>query len=816
LGGGANEVAIGLEQFGVGNVSRPGDWVGVRVRLTDSSPRERNVLVRLAVPDPDGDTAVAERQLTLNPGIAQGAWLYFRVPFRFDPTAGVVASVHVAEEPPPGSPSGRYEAGELLGRQRLLPTPANSVVPSTLGMLAVIGRDDMGLQSYAVRTPGAGGATTTPFGHESSEVATGLAVAALPDRWMGYMPLWGLVWGPAVEPTEVRGEQARAIREWVERGGHLVVVLPAVGQQWTNPESNELHEIMPVVTVSRREGVDMEAYRPLLQRMRTGSALPRNAVVHTMTPLATAEANEAIRVLNGPDGECVVARRLVGAGMVTLVGLDLGSGALRASGGLRADAFWHRVFGRRGSLEGATADAAGVNAIASRDMVPYDGQVARLIEKRGRAAGGVLLGFVVFIVYWLVAGPLGFALLRSRKRTQHAWMLFVAASGVFTVLAWGGATLLRPSRVEAVHVTMLDHVYGQPISRARTWASVLVPRYGESTIALGDPADLGSRRSPGLITAWDEPSTTAAAVMFPDARQYVVDATDWESIRVPARWTIKQVQADWSGGPRWRMPAPIAPTGDGELRLVQPTPSDTRAMIEGVLKHELPGALRDVLVVVVRGQSDIGVPIEIAGEAAQTTQDAAAAQRIRRQLASEGPLYADAFMFSYSEWRPGEDLDLSLVTRGRQGEASARTGLRRFLPMSQSNPGLGFLERVSPPTDWLRGLSFMTLLEPPDLEGQNGASRAAAQRQLTHTLDLGRWFTQPCVIVIGLLDDPPGVEGATPESRQSPVPIAVDGALAATEGVTVVRWVYPLASNPPGYRQREAAEAEGAAGAPAP
>ncbi len=789
---GSGSVNVSLETFGVGNISRPGEWVGVRLRLTDSSPRERDVLVRIALPDADGDTMVAERKITLNPGVAQGTWLYFRVPFSFDSNRGATASVYEAIVPEDADPAAGFVPGRLLARQTVAPTPANSLIPKTMGVLGVIGNDELALKRYAVRSDGGTlSGMYSPYGHEATELVPGLAPASLPDRWMGYAPMWALVWGPSVEPSQIRGEQARAIREWVERGGHLVIVLPSVAQQWTNSESNELHDMLPVVTVNRREGIDMEPYRPLLQRYRSSELTRDKGVIHTFEPMATASPNEAIRVLSGPDGGCVVARRLVGAGMVTLVGLDLGSNNVRAA--TRADVFWHRIFGRRGSLEGGNAESLTQAAAQPRDIAVYDVDLAGLIEKRGRAAGGVLLGFIVFIIYWLIAGPVGFAILKGRKQTRHAWLAFVIASALFTLLAWGGASMLRPGRVEASHITFLDHVYGQPLSRARTWVSILLPKYGDSRIAIGDPAELGERRSPGVIAPWDQPQDQAVAVSFPDSRQYVVDAREWESMRVPSRWTIKQVQADWSGGPRWKMPRPVVAgtQTEGKLEIVATAPSDLQGMVSGVLRHEMPGTLHDVFVVVVRGQSELGPVLDPPPSAANF-----------RARMSEGPLLASAFLFSYQTWPAGEELDLSIITRGRQGDVSADRGLERFQPVSEAGGAMsGFGARAVAPKDWLSAVSFMTLLKPPTLDRDASASssgradRASALRMVTHGLDLGRWFTQPCVIIIGRMDDTvPGGSG------ESPVPIAVDGVLAPTNGTTMVRWIYPLPDSPPAFR----------------
>ncbi|MBC7834429.1 MAG: hypothetical protein H7Y88_04920 [Phycisphaerales bacterium] len=59
---------------------------------------------------------------------------------------------------------------------------------------------------------------------------------------------------------------------------------------------------------------------------------------------------------------------------------------------------------------------------------------------------------------------------------------------------------------------------------------------------------------------------------------------------------------------------------------------------------------------------------------------------------------------------------------------------------------------------------------------------------MTHALDLSRWLTQPCIIIIGQM----------PGGAPSPTPIYVDDQAISTKGHTVVRWIYPLPADPPG------------------
>jgi hypothetical protein len=68
--------------FGVGGVARPGDWVGLKLNIKDSSDRQREVIIRFSLTDADGDKPLPERSLTTNPGVNQPLWVYFRLPRR--------------------------------------------------------------------------------------------------------------------------------------------------------------------------------------------------------------------------------------------------------------------------------------------------------------------------------------------------------------------------------------------------------------------------------------------------------------------------------------------------------------------------------------------------------------------------------------------------------------------------------------------------------------------------------------------------------------------------------------------------------------
>lgn len=792
---GSGEVQVKLERFGVGALARPGEWTAIKIQFLDSAPKPREIIVRLAGVDPDGDTPLYQREFTTNPGTWQSAWLYLRLPYWYLPDQPIAVTIHEALEAGTTgantdvSASG-FVAGRLLGSGQVLPASPQAIVEPQVGLMAIVGNSTYGLGRYASRT---GGQAWSPMGHEILEIAPRLAPDDLPDRWQGLSQFDLLVWGGG-DPGELRGDRAKALREWVERGGHLVVILPPVGETWTNRVSNELYDMLPAVAITRKEGVDLEPFRAMLTRKKPGDApMPKNAVVHELVPRGEASLAEAMPILNSPDGPCVVARRLVGTGAVTLVGIDASQRSLVDFDLLDPDIFWHRVLGRRGELPTSSelndaqlkAQQNGTVSMQSRQMMKFDADIAREIAKTGRSATGVLMGVALFVLYWGAAGPAGYAILKRKGIVRHAWLGYLATAGVFTAIAWGGATIMRPGRTEASHLTFLDHIYGQPVQRARTWASILIPRYGVATLSVGEPAsgDDAKKHSGNLISAFDPPwSTDRGAAMFPDTRGYVIDTRRPDSIVVPTRATVKQIQADWSGGPRWEMPRPIwpklpegakAPEGAPKLEL------DANRQLQGLLTHNLPGPLEDVIVMVNLGQ----MPLATGG--------------------SGRSMWARTSAYKMAKWAPGEPLDMALVTKTKSEGDSYLAGLVDSgayydTVTGKMNVNTGNI------AERLNAIAFFPMFAPPEFTAHSmlaGSSSGPnlAQRAATHGWDLGRWFTQPCVIIVGQL-------GSSGGGLECPMPLYLDGAPVKAKGRTVVRWVYPLPPAPPTFKQQAAAE----------
>lgn len=771
----ADEIRVNVVQYGLGQAARAGDWAGVQINLLDSATEQREVLLRLAVRDADGDRALYDRVVTANPGVEQSFWLYARLPFRAaDDPPGVLVFEAIET-----SGQSAYRAGRLLGRWDPAPSQGSAILPPQLGLAAVVGPYAAGLEQYNVSVSNRPWA---PLGHELTRVVTGVTIPSLPDHWQGLEAFDTLLWTESTtrdtEPSALTPERARAVRTWVERGGHLIILLPPAGDPWFGAP-HPLRALLPdIQRPDRREGVDLATIRPLL----TESAdvrLPTNAVLHTFSPRPGADPEDAQRVLTTPDGACVAIRRVVGSGAVTVVGLDLTSGPLRRLALPDAESFWHRVLGRRGDvrrIEEFEKQELSDAGNARRDL-DFDHDISASIARTGRAVQGILFGLVVFITYWLVAGPVGYLILKRRNLHQHAWVAFVAATAAFTALAWAGATTLRPKRVSLTHLTLLDFVAGQPDARARTWTSVMLPSYGSATISLQPPATDANAARPditNLLTPWEPPGNIIGWTKgFPDNTGYHVDAKAPDTLTVPTRATIKQLRADIAGVTSWSPPALQRAPGD----LDDPRITIQGASLTGVIAHNLPAPMTDVRVLINPGQ----VRVRPGGSALGAEPVA--------PIVVLAPRFADE-----NKWNPGEPLDLAAITTPKAVADSRsfdyfRQAVRYGVATGEIGPSSsGSL------TQRLLAARFISQMAPPNFRDERDTvATRLARRVSTHAWDLGRWMTTPCVIVTGFVDIP--TRDASPQGV--PFPIYVEGRAAPASGLTMVTWIYPLPDDPP-------------------
>ena len=809
----APPLSVSLESFGVDGAFRPGDWTGVRLRVGGATLPQA-VRLEIEVPDADGDIAVATRSTVLTPGQQTSRWLYLRTP----PVASTSAiaerlfTVRIFEEIDGARGAELAVARISPASGAAAPLPVG-LEEGLMGVIAPRAAGGLGLEAYDTLPPGL---STIPALNDRVRIATGLDPRDLPDRWEGWWSFSALVWAgdaPSHRPEQLGFDEGRALLEWVERGGTLVVVLPESGDPWlstgTVRRRHFLSDLLPDSGVERHTGVEVATVLPALSKSPRWRDERATISIRTFDPTALPPAWTPLLLLpksspNGTtaaplSGATIAIERRLGVGRLVLFGIDLERlrrMGLQEGGLPQADSVWNRLLGRRGDTltagEYARLDGSEPRRLVRRLGEENDLGGGRLVADRiglsGQAALGVLSAMVLFGAYWLVAGPIGFAVLRSLRRERLAWIVFLLVAAGFTLVAWWGSGFLRQSRTRVIHVSVLDAIategpdasVGAPaMLRIESWFSAALPGYGRTRLALaGD----GTRRD--LLSSWSPPPGEDRG-RFPDTARYDLPIDSPQALAIPSRATAATFHLAWLGAPssEWQGWPRSLPGHPVEL-VTDPEAADPTLLLRGRLRHDLPQALADVRV------------IHVTPYATPLPRFAPGPLPIVEEP-GEMPLHGRFVILP--EWPAGETLDLERVLYPR-GPAPARergpeslsfqVRARYYDPLAGRGGTLAPRQVALAREDPIRAFDMLGLYSmlPPPPYLQNPppvVDPLRIRRMLGHRMDLGAWFTRPCLIVIGYL---PG--------SALPAPLSIDGAVPPSEGLTMVRWVLPLPALP--------------------
>jgi len=801
----ADEVTVALEQFGALRAFRPGDVTGICVSLRSNLNEPVECMVQWDLPNADGDLVSHTRTATLTPGQSTRRWLYARLPPAAS-SAGLATDTFTIRV---------FEARDGARVREMVQTrfkPGDAARPSeplsmTQGLIAIVGDGRMGLETLDAQFDG----PDVPSMHEATRVMPGTRVADLPDRWEGLASAGTLVWAGPV-PGTLDPERARAILEWVDRGGHLVIVLPEAGDPWSlrGGGSHGLSETLPTKGTTRVEGVDIEALLPVLSK---DPALRKADVTTTLTVFDAKALDRGWKPLMLlPDaaasketrGAALVAQRVWGHGRITLVGLDLAAvhaRALAADGLPQADVFWNRIVGRRADSPTLgnynTWQAAQPPQLLARSgtrtFVAGDGDlVLEQIGQTGQATGGVLSVLAFFALYWILAVPGSWLFLKRRHRLAKAWPVFAAIALLAAPVAWALGLAFGGSTIQVRHLSVADFILptaddgeGAKVRRLRVnaWLSVALGGFGTTPVRLGDVAQRDS-----LLLDWSPPPDGNTS-RFPDTAQASRDVDRPGEVLAPSRATATEMQA-WSLAPAPDAWGRVAWVEEGSpVETIVQSGANPKVGLRGSIRHGLPGPLRDVQIVHVTPW--LYVPRSWTTGSSPLIDPSGLPPRPAR-------------MVTLSAWS-GEALDLgkALYPNGPlpvsgKGEGSMVAEMKRtYQDPLESDVGAtlgGTVTGAFGSTGWMRRLEMLSLydmLEPPAYRRNQAALSQGVlrvHRRLGRELDLSSWFTRPCIIVTGFLD------GAA-----LPAPLRVDGREPSSAGAVMARFILPLPCEERGF-----------------
>ena len=737
------------DDVGVDGLSQPGAWTPLRARLTNQTADYREVVLQWTLPDADGDRVRFERPVALNPSATVAAWTYGAMPIAAVPTRPYTVRALDGE------------TGVLLDETRVAP-----------GRLAEVDRPVIGI--FGGSGLGLGFAQSPATRHEVVRLHPGLEMHRLPDRWHGLSMFHALVWcDPGGSPTDTRVSAATltALARWVERGGHLVLLWPATGQTWTD---TPLADLLPF---DKDDAVRVRKPAPAwLVQPTPETPLDYHVFrVRDEPGVAVLRSDAPSGAVDDPAGRPVIVARAHGFGRVTVIGLDWSQPALRALGIPRGRITpWHAVFGW--TSPALTEDVI-ERDIANNDLVrpslqnpiSLGGVFARRIAMRETAGPALLAAVVVFLVYWLVAGPLADMVLGKRGLARYRWVGFAAAAVAFTAVSWGGAYLARPGTTRLAHVSVLDARPGEGTARVTSFVSAFIPRFGRAALELAPGLDEADNDN--LLTTAGVDRPDGGATGFLDPQAYTMDAARPADAAVPVRSTAKSLRLDFQGpllaasavddrepvGVDWAVPRPV---GDA-LRLEGFWPV-------GTLRHGLPAPLRDVRVVYCPGGGEAPFVWRIRERwPADEPLDLTDRPQVDRLVVTpSGGFYPQQRNFK-GEGLLGKRLDPLLGGGG--------------LPLAGAGPA-GVADATV--IEHMEILSFFDRLPPPDFRDTRSLATAqfgVLRRPVGRRLDLSALTMTRCVILLGHLPQSP-----------LPAPLTVAGRTPPSNGWTTVRCVFDV------------------------
>ncbi|XAL99341.1 hypothetical protein OT109_17395 [Phycisphaeraceae bacterium D3-23] len=754
---------ISRPQTGLGGLVRRGTWTPIRLDLFNESVEVRRVVCRWLLTDDDGDDVIAQRAIDLTPQRAQQVWLYANPPLNENATPSWTFQVVDAD------------SNALLAQQSMTPSGGAYISP-TVGVVGVCGVEDMGLSPYQKWVSA----------HEQTVIALGLDLETLPDRWYGLSMLSTLVWGPndSGDPasTAMSGATQQAVREWVFRGGHLVVVLPAVGQTWT---SSPLSDVLGPIGPGDMERIEALPPFEVFGTLHTLSPMTMVA----LDPPADSGYNTVFTVPVTPptaEGETpgptvhhtVAVSRRYGFGQVTIVGLDLTDTEIFSSvKGSDLHRVWTRLLGWRASKSGVLMTASELeerkndltHAERIQNRFELGDWVDTRIAKQATAGPAIGLAVVLFIIYWAVALVSFPGLLRGKGWDRFSWLIFLAVVGIFTAVAWGGAALLRPARTSATHFTVLDIDGNNGNTHARSWVSLFVPRFDDVNVAV--PSDRDAILPNDLINVVSSPGVgmSIEGAGYVDTQTYSFDADRPDNVTVPIRATTKPFTIDFLGqiaAPREGLDEPFRLPRAKDLAV------GPNGLPTGSVTHHFDEALTDVLIVYCPGGTG-------------PARDNSWKPIVWRYANASGG----------STWDPGVAMPMptTLANGERLWAYPDQNSAQRFWAsegfLGKQVAGRGFDEGSNSDADLIYDISLMSFYDampPPliDRDGDQGfgfgsSEFAVYQRTVLRGIDMTALTSGRRLIIIGHLRD-----------SRCPTPFSVDGDEVPTDGWTVVRWIY--------------------------
>lgn len=388
----------------------------------------------------------------------------------------------------------------------------------------------------------------------------------LPDRWLGFSGIDGLLWLDG-DPSRIRDpEQGEALKQWVSNGGTLLVARAhAAGLAGTFLE--------PMLPVSLRNPVQLgnEEVLPGLSKC----PFPPGKVM-----VLASEPRPEARIRSKAGDIPILAEWNFGRGWIRFLACDPTQEPLSTWDGI-GDVWRDHLPRPLGDFDLFEANWPGENA----EQLAAGSRLLHSLAFEYPSVKPPSLGwvFLLLLVYVLLVGPVDYFVLRWRKKQEWTWITFPGCVLLFCLITLGAAGLSGTKTTAGLEMTVVDCMPDVGQTRIVSVCSLLTPRRME--------VDLFHPRPGGVVEPLDQGSWMPLEAELGETAVSGVRVEQSERIGVRG-WRIKRGQtAVWLQERCHRE--------GGRLSFEAEVSRDGTARLD--VQNDLGSPLRDALLVTNRG-----------------------------------------------------------------------------------------------------------------------------------------------------------------------------------------------------------------------
>jgi len=409
--------------------------------------------------------------------------------------------------------------------------------------------------------------------HVVSASAEQLPVEALAYDGVSLLVLAGSV--------QLSSEQSVALRDWIARGGHVVLSLPAKSETMLEVLEPLTHWLPVTVTnepIVVREFSSLEAYAGRNVRVPFAGRLSVSKV-----------GSEHGAILAGSRDDALLVRAPYGFGSVTVLALDLTQPPLSQWAGVTA--LGRRLLGDVTASEdlgdARTAKRAQLSSTGVTDLATQLHAIQDNFDGVTRVSPWFVMGLLGLLL--IAIGPLDYLLVhRLLRRPRATWVTFPLWVALAAVLASRGAMLWNGTalRVNQFHLVNVDA--GTGTCRTQLWTNLYSPATTSvSTLNASSiiPASAGEALARQSRSSWSGLPETTFGGMYRGVgielgRSGYSQTPDNLLSNLPlVQWSSKPLVTEETGPAGSLIESELTASGSGRLT--------------GTLMHRLNGSLED-------------------------------------------------------------------------------------------------------------------------------------------------------------------------------------------------------------------------------